>query len=101
MERIRALFDLAEAEARRKDGTRARRYVGLARRIGTRYNVRMPANLKRRFCKDCGAYLLPSVNARIRVGRGRLIVTCLGCGGIQRMPFVRERSRRRARRPNG
>lgn len=99
LERIAALFRLAEDAARARNEPRARRYVALARRIGTRYNVRMPAAFKRTYCKGCGAFLLPSVNARVRTGGGRLVVTCTACGAIQRMPFVRERSRRRARRP--
>ncbi|OGS61136.1 MAG: hypothetical protein A3K59_04620 [Euryarchaeota archaeon RBG_19FT_COMBO_69_17] len=99
LERISILFGLAEEEALGKRPARARRYVELARRIGTRYNVRMPAEFKRRFCKACGAYLLPSANARVRVGRGRLVVTCMGCGAVQRMPFLRERSARRRKAP--
>lgn len=99
LERIGILFGLAEREALGKRPGRARRYVELARRIGTRYNVRVPAEFKRRFCKGCGVYLLPSSNARVRVGRGRLVVTCTACGAIQRMPFLRERTARRRTGP--
>ncbi len=100
LERMEVLFGLAEKEALQGHATRARRYVDLARRLGMRYNVRVPPEFKRRFCKDCLAYLVPSVNARVRVGRGRVVITCLGCGAIQRLPFRVEqqiaRSRRRA-----
>ncbi len=66
-----------------------------------RYNVRTPAAFKRRFCKDCGAYLVPSVNARVRVGRGHLAITCTGCGAIQRLPYRREQAAaREAKRPS-
>ncbi|HYM38727.1 MAG TPA: ribonuclease P protein component 4 [Thermoplasmata archaeon] len=98
LERIEILFRHAEHEALQARPVRARRYVDLARRIGMRYNVRVPAAFKRRFCKECLAYLLPGVNARVRVGRGRIVVTCTACGAIQRMPFREERRTARARR---
>ncbi len=97
LERMGILFGLAEKEALQGHAARARRYVDLARRLGMRYNVRVPAEYKRRFCKACLAYLVPSVNARVRVGRGRVVVTCLVCGAIQRLPFRAERQIARAR----
>lgn len=98
LERMEILFGLAEKEALQGHAARARRYVDLARRLGMRYNVRVPPAFKRRFCKDCLAYLVPSVNARVRVGRGRVVITCMGCGSIQRLPFRAERQIARARR---
>jgi len=92
------LFRLAESEALHRHPGRARRYVELARRIGMRYNVRVPAPFKRSFCKKCFAFLLPSVSARVRVGRGRVVVTCTACGAIQRFPYTREQRTRRASR---
>jgi ribonuclease P protein subunit RPR2 len=92
------LFRLAEREAiARRDG-RARRYVELARRIGMRYNVRVPRVFKRTFCRSCGAYLVPAHNARVRVSAGRIAITCLACGAIHRMPYGREQAARRASR---
>lgn len=98
LERMEILFGLAEKEALQGHAARARRYVDLARRLGMRYNVRVPAEFKRRFCKECLAYLVPSVNARVRVGRGRVVITCMACGAIQRLPFRAERQVARARR---
>jgi ribonuclease P protein subunit RPR2 len=97
LERMEILFRQAEREALLGRAARARRYVDLARRIGMRYNVRVPPEFKRRFCKECRAYFVPGVNARVRVGRGRLVVTCTLCGSIQRLPFSREQ--RAGRRP--
>lgn len=100
VERMSTLFRLAESEALQRHADRARRYVELARRLGMRYNVRVPAAFKRSFCKKCLAFLLPSVSARIRVGRGRVVVTCIACGAVQRYPYRREQKVRRAsRRP--
>jgi ribonuclease P protein subunit RPR2 len=98
LERMEVLFGLAEKEALLGRAARARRYVDLARKIGMRYNVRVPPEFKRRFCKECLAYLVPSVNARVRVGRGRVVITCTACGAIQRLPFRAEREIARARR---
>src|SRR5256885_14474640 len=98
LERMTTLFHLAEREALQRHAGRARRYVELARRIGMRYNVRVPAPFKRSFCKKCFAFLLPSVTARIRVGEGRVVVTCGACGAVQRYPYCREQRARRASR---
>lgn len=98
LERLGILFRLAEREALARHEVRARRYVELARRIGMRYNVRVPPEFRRRFCKKCLAYLLPAVNARVRVGRGHVIVTCLGCGTIQRLPYRAEQALARVSR---
>lgn len=98
LERMTTLFGLAESEALHGRAGRARRYVELARRLGMRYNVRVPAAFKRSFCKKCLSFLLPPVSARIRVGRGRIIVTCTACGAVQRFPYRREQAARRAGR---
>ena len=99
-ERMMTLFHLAESEALHRRPGRARRYVELARRIGMRYNVRVPPRFKRSFCKKCLAFLLPSVSARIRVGRGRVVVTCMACGAVQRHPYRQEQRGRRVSREN-
>jgi len=98
LERMEILFHEAEQEALHARWARARRYVDLARRIGMRYNVRVPAKLKRRFCKKCLAYLVPGVNARVRMGRGHVVVTCTACGTLQRFPFRAEQKAARAAR---
>ncbi len=100
LERMDILLHLAEREALARHEARARRYVDLARRIGMRYNVRVPPEFRRRFCKKCLAYLVPSLNARVRVGRGHVTVTCLKCGTIQRLPYrVEQALVRGARKP--
>jgi len=95
-ERIDILFRLAEEEALRERLDRADRYCQLARRIGMRYNVPLPSRHKRRICKGCHSFLLPSVTAQVRVRRGRVVMRCMKCGKISRFPYIREqRSRRR------
>lgn len=96
-ERIDELFRLAEVEALKGNLGRSNRYVELARRIGMRYNVRLPSEHKRRVCGECHAYLLPPKTARVRVGGSRIVTTCLACGAIMRFPYVREQKERRRR----
>jgi ribonuclease P protein subunit RPR2 len=101
LERIEALFEMAENEAMKKNWTRANRYVDLARTIGMRYNVTPGPALRRKFCRGCGTFLLPPATARIRVGDGKVVCTCLKCGRVTRYPYVRERRDRRRGRETG
>lgn len=94
-DRIDTLFTLAEREALRGNWTRADRYVELARNIGMRYNVPMGPLNRLRLCRGCHAFLMPSVTAKIRVGRDRVTGTCLRCGRVTRFPYLRERRERR------
>jgi ribonuclease P protein subunit RPR2 len=87
----RERIDLLMAEADRAALTGrvelADRYVELARRVGMRYNVRVPTAHKRKFCRGCYGYLLPSVTSRTRFQRGKVVTTCLRCGHIVRVPL--------------
>lgn len=90
------LFARAQEEAERGNLPRADRYAQLARRLGMRYNVPLPAPYRRLCCRSCGAYLAPGPAATVRLRRARVIVTCKACGRISRYPYLREvRARRR------
>jgi len=91
-ERIRILFEEAD-KAFKEHPERSKRYVELAKKIGMRYNVRIPRELKRKFCKKCLSYLKPGVNCRIRTRRDKqaVIVTCLVCGHVSRHPYIKEK----------
>lgn len=82
--RVDRLFDLAEDEARRGNMERSRRYLALALRMGERHKV--PAKHKRRYCPECLSFFVPPRNVRVRMNRGRMSMTCLTCGKIQRYP---------------
>jgi len=86
---MRELVTLAHTEERGGDPAAVKRFVQLARRIGMRYQVSLPSELRRRICRECDAILVPGRTARHRVTQGRLIVTCLQCGVIKRYPFRR------------
>ncbi len=95
-ERIGILFRLAEREALKGNFPRANRYASLAAKIGMRYNVRLPREFRRRYCRKCRVFLVPGKNCRVRVARGKVTTTCGVCGDVRRFPYVRERAARRA-----
>lgn len=101
-ERIQILFSLAAREFASRPG-RAHRYVELARRVGKRYNVKMPKDLRHRFCKKCNHYLKPGVNARIRASPNQraMVLTCLDCGQVMRFPYRREKGERQGKGKRG
>lgn len=86
-ERINILFLHARNEALAHNFKRANRYVELARKIGKRYNVRMPKKYKKRFCKKCNYYLLPGYNCKVRLQKSKIVITCLNCGNYVRIPY--------------
>ncbi len=83
-ERIGTLFSLAELEARRGPGPLPSRYVQLARRIGMRYNVRIAAELREFYCRDCSTYWVEGRTVRTRLRGDRRVRTCLACGATRR-----------------
>jgi len=85
LERIKILLGRAQ-KMKNEDYELARRYVELARRIATRYRIRIPKELKMTFCKKC-LYPYRSDKVRIRVRKSRVIITCLNCGYEKRIPI--------------
>lgn len=89
-ERIYHLFRMAEQMALRGREEYARRYVELARKIGMKYLVRMPPRYKQNFCKKCLSYFIPGKNCRVRLKKGRVVVSCLVCGKKIRRPYSKK-----------
>jgi ribonuclease P protein subunit RPR2 len=77
-ERINKLINAARSVFR-EDKKLANRYVTLARKISMKYKVRIPPKLKRQFCKHCYSYLMPGVNSRVRLTKGKVVYYCLEC----------------------
>ena len=90
-ERIDYLLERA-VKWKERDYELARRYVELARKIAMKYRVKLRPEQKRLFCKGC-FYPYRSDRVRVRVKKGRVIVTCLNCGRIRRYQ-IRGRGRR-------
>jgi ribonuclease P protein subunit RPR2 len=82
--RVADLFALAEVEARRPDSPFPDRYVALARRIGMRYNVRLPPEYRSRYCRHCSSHWVEGRTVRTRLRRGRRVESCLVCGTLRR-----------------
>ena len=79
LERIYRLFELAEAEFT-KHPERSKRYVELARKIGTRNKAVIPAELKKQFCKKCGCFLVKGKNAEWKEAGKLVEIKCSECG---------------------
>jgi len=91
-ERIQRLFELAD-ETFNKNQALADRYVKLAWRLKTRYTLKLPPHLKRKFCKKCLSFWKPGVSCRVRIQSGCVTVTCLRCGHVARLPYKPRESR--------
>lgn len=85
-ERMERLFELAEGTFKRYP-ERADRYVRLAWKFKTRYKLKLPSHLKRKFCRKCLSFWKPGVSCRVRVQSGRVVMTCLRCGRVVRLPY--------------
>lgn len=68
----------------RSDPDLSRRYVRLAWKLKTKFNLRLPPEFRMLFCRKCLTPWLPGATCRVRIRGGRLTVTCLGCGRIYR-----------------
>jgi len=89
-ERILTLFKEADAVFK-KDGKLADRYVELARKLAMKLRIRIPKELKRRFCKHCYSFLKPNINVRIRNRDGKTVYYCLTCKKFMRFPHIRKK----------
>jgi len=87
-ERIQILFDLAKKEFK-KHPERSKRYIQLLRKIGLRYNVRLPKEIKRSFCKNCNFLLIPGLSSEVRLNKKTKTVNirCKNCNKIYRYPY--------------
>lgn len=85
-ERISILFKEA-GSAFSKDKKLAHRYVTLARKIAMKYKVRIPRELKRKYCKHCYRFLMPGKNCRVRNKDGGTVYYCLECKRYMRFPY--------------
>ena len=84
LERMYRLFELAEQEFAEKP-ERSRRYVKIARKIGTRNKVTLPEEFKLQFCKNCGAFLKQGKNAELRIEKGMRKLTCMECSHTRKI----------------
>ena len=88
-ERVSVLTALSVKALKEGNDDRARRYVSLALRICQKSRIRMPADF--RYCKECHIPMVPGIDSRVRVTRGRIIRTCTKCGYVARIPYLKEK----------
>jgi len=96
-ERIQILLDLAR-KTLPENHVLSKRYVELARLIGMKAGVRLSKEQKMSICRNCGVFLVPGGNCRVRTRSEfgtTVLITCLECGAKKRYPTVRERLSRR------
>jgi len=82
-EQIRELF----RQAALAGPALAKRYVEIALKISMKTKTPVPRELKRMYCKNCRAYLVPHRNCRIRLSRGKIVYYCLNCKHIRRFGY--------------
>lgn len=85
-ERIQILFGIAEEKASKGRTDLADRYVELSKKIGMKSQETIPNNLQKKYCSNCGSFLIPGKNVRIRINSEKKSVTysCQECGEIER-----------------
>ena len=86
MERMQILIDNAISNAR-SDPALSQRQASIARRISTKYKIRMPYHLRMVFCKKCKSFIAPGINSRIRLGGASvksIRISCNLCGHTYR-----------------
>ena len=86
MERMQILIDNAISNAR-TDPELSQRQASIARRISSKYKIRMPYDLRIVFCKKCKSFIAPGINSRIRLGRTSvksIRISCNFCGHTYR-----------------
>ena len=91
-ERVVILFAQADALACLGDVDAASRRLKRAVEICTRCNVRLPTELKLRFCRGCLTYYTSgTAKRRLDPKNHRLRITCLRCGKTRNRPYVRKK----------
>lgn len=70
----------------KKDMDMAHGYIQDAIKISTRTKTPIPKPYKRQYCKHCKHFLIPSVNARIRLHNKKMVYLCQDCKHIKRIP---------------
>ena len=86
MERMQILIDNAISNARTNPEL-SQRQASIARRISSKYKIRMPYDLRIVFCKKCKSFIAPGLNSRIRLGRTSvksIRISCNLCGHTYR-----------------
>ena len=96
-ERIDILFNRADKEFAIHP-ERSNRYVKMARNIAKKYNMKMSSKWAKRFCRNCHYFMKPGLNCQIRLSDSSVVIKCLECGNINKIPYIKEKKERRRRK---
>ncbi|MCS3900400.1 ribonuclease P protein subunit RPR2 [Methanococcus voltae] len=96
-ERIDILMNLAEKETKRGNTERVKRYVLLSRKLAMKIRMSFPKRWKRQVCKKCDSFLIYGLNSTVRTNpkESCVVITCLNCGNIVRIPYIAEKKLKR------
>ncbi|MGH9877409.1 MAG: ribonuclease P protein component 4 [Nitrososphaerales archaeon] len=86
LQRIEILVQNA-LETVKFDADLAQKQAMLAKKISNKVRVRLPYEIRQLYCKKCKRFIVPSIDARVRIGRSNakaVRITCLRCGHIYR-----------------
>jgi len=86
LQRIEILVQNA-LESVKSDAELAQKQAMLAKKISNKFRVRLPYEIRQLYCKKCKRFIVPSIDARVRIGRSNVKavrITCLRCGHIYR-----------------
>jgi ribonuclease P protein subunit RPR2 len=79
IERMQILIKNALSNAR-SNPKLAERQASLAKRLSTKYRIRMPYEMRMNFCKKCKKFIVLGFTARIRLGRSAVKSIRITCG---------------------
>ncbi len=94
-ERVEKLLNLSQ-NIFLKDPNLAKRYLEISLNVAKRVNLRLPLQAKLRICKKCLSPMIVGSTCRVRIRAehgSKLVVTCLKCGHVRRMPLRGRKSR--------
>ncbi|HLE34683.1 MAG TPA: RNase P subunit [Nitrososphaerales archaeon] len=86
LQRIEILVQNA-LENVKPDAKLAQKQAMLAKKISNKFRVRLPYEIRQLYCKNCKRFIVPGIDARVRIGRSNVKavrITCLRCGHIYR-----------------
>ena len=69
------------------DSLKANDFVRKARNRAMKFRLKLPRDLRRKFCKHCYSFLVPGVNCRVRTHLGKVVYSCLVCKGFMRFQY--------------
>jgi ribonuclease P protein subunit RPR2 len=68
-----------------KDVDLSREYIAIMERISFRFDITLPATIKRSYCKTCKKPYTSLDTVRLK--KGLLEIRCSSCGNVRRIPY--------------